>query len=179
MYSRHVRQWELFSYLPSISCEVIIAFLLPSTLGAKHCLVPDLQNERKQRTLGAGKWVFCSFLWHRSTGQAFCCITVTRKKGGNWVCSWPCHRLWVTHFLVAWKLTGSPFSRGGSKGAIHCTVYVSDIPIKRRRPVSLSGTTCYQREACRLHCCVYSLSHCAASKSSCILSWRALIISWN
>lgn len=58
MYSRHVRQWELFSYLPSISCEVIIAFLLPSTLGAKHCLVPDLQNERKQRTLGAGKWVF-------------------------------------------------------------------------------------------------------------------------
>lgn len=42
----------------------------------------------------------CSFVWHRSTGQAFCCITVMRKEDRNWVCSWPCHRLWGP---ISWR----------------------------------------------------------------------------
>lgn len=131
MYRRHVRQWELFSCLSNISCEVIIAFLLPSTLGAKCCLVPDLQNERKQRTLRAGKWVFAhssgtdpwaSFLLHHGYVQ------------GRWELglSLALSRALGTHVLEAWKLTGSPFSRGGSKGAIHCKLFVSNIPMEWR-----------------------------------------------
>lgn len=42
----------------------------------------------------------CSFVWHRSAGQPFCCITVMRKEDGNWVCSWPCHRLWGP---ISWR----------------------------------------------------------------------------
>lgn len=42
----------------------------------------------------------CSFVWHRSTGQPFCCITVMHKEDGNWVCSWPCHRLWGP---ISWR----------------------------------------------------------------------------
>lgn len=42
----------------------------------------------------------CSFVWHRSTGQPFCCITVMHKEDGNWVCSWPCRRLWGP---ISWR----------------------------------------------------------------------------
>lgn len=84
-----------------------------------------------------------------------------------------------THFLEAWKLLDSPFFRGGSKGAIQCMLYVSNILMERRCPDALSGTTGYQREVRRLHCCIHSLPHCAASKSSCILSWREILLSPN
>lgn len=112
----------------------------------------------------------CSFIWHRSA-------TFLLHHGyaqGRWELGLflTLSQALGTHFLGAWKLMGSPFSRGGSKGAIYCMLYVSNILTQWRHPDPLSGTMCYQREACRLHCCAHSLPHRAASKSSCILSWR-------
>lgn len=118
----------------------------------------------------------CSFVWHRSIGHAFCCITVMRKEDANWVCSWPCHGLWGP---ISWRSGNSwvhlsleepakvPFT-APSLWAIFPQNEDGNIPDP------LSGSTCYQKEACRLHCCVYSLPHCAASISVCIPSWREL-----
>lgn len=59
-----------------------------------------LAKWKEAEDTGDREMSLCSFVWHRSTGQAFCCITVMRKEDGNWVCSWPCHRLWGP---ISWR----------------------------------------------------------------------------
>lgn len=121
MCSRQVRQWEVFGCLPSISYEVIIAFLPPSTLRAKHCLVPDLQNERKQRTVWAGEWVF-----PHSSGvepqQSLSAVSRLRtRKTGIRSIPGRCHRLW------------GPISQLPGNSRLHCHLSLVEVAMVTSR----------------------------------------------
>lgn len=183
MCSRPVRQWELFSCLPSISCGVIIVFFSLFTLKAKYCLVSDLQIERKQRTVWAGEWVFphSSGMEPQHRLSAVSRLCTRRQESALFLAL---SQALETYFPAAWKLRGSlsPFSSRGHNGDVltcHFTARSMWALFLQNKGIKLPFLAPRAHREWLAACTAVFMASCTVQLPSllgffCIRSWRGL-----